>query len=93
MGNSEGAPAARPGEDRGASKMEQRGGKEQVQAGWRWDYGGVCIRRARLDLQGPRGAWAETAEEVKRETACGAGSGTPAESGTQKSVGAQQVPF
>ena len=33
FGEQPGGTAARPGEDRGASKMEQRGGKEQVQAG------------------------------------------------------------
>lgn len=72
--------------------MEQRGQRSRCRQGWSGGCGVLCVSRARLDLQGPRGAWAETGEEAKRETACGAGSDAPAEPGTQKSVRAQQVP-
>lgn len=74
--------------------MELRGRRSRCGQGWRGGCGVLCVSRARLDLQGLRGGWAETGEEeAKRETACGAGSSTPAEPGTQKSVGAQQVLF
>lgn len=74
--------------------MEQKGQRSRCGQGWRWGCGVLCVSGARLDLQGPWGAWEETGEEeAKRETVCGAGSSTPAEPGTQKSVGAQQVPF
>ena len=53
--------------------------------------------RAKLDLQGQSGAWAEmrrrrrrAEKETQREAACGAHSNAQAEPGTEKSLCAQQ---